>query len=326
VNLPRPDAAPRFSVVVLNWDGLDLLQACLGALAAQTWRDFQVLVVDNGSTDGSRAWLAEHAATVTVIGNSTNLGFATANNQGFRAARGAWLIALNNDTLPAPDWLERLAEAADADPAAGMLASRILLAQQPGLIDSLGIEVDRAGLGWNRAWARPVAEWPAGRPERVFGPSGAAAAYRRAMLDEIGLFDDELFIYYEDIDLAWRAQWAGWPGLYVPGAVVHHIHSATTRRGSPFKRRLLSRNKWWVIAKNYPFAQLWPYVPAMLALDLAATVVAVLTERNLAAVRGRWEALRGWRRFRAKRRDATFPRRPPPDWRTVLAPIHWRQR
>jgi GT2 family glycosyltransferase len=115
------------------------------------------------------------------------------------------------------------------------------------------------------------------------------------------LLDDDFFIYYEDVDLAWRAQWAGWRCLYVPGAEAEHVQSATTGRGSAFKARLLGRNKWWTIAKNYPFAGLWYNVPLLLAVDAMAVAAALVLDRNFSAVRGRWEALRGWRRMWRKR-------------------------
>ncbi len=314
--------SPRISIIVLNWNGRDMLAECLSALRAQTLRDFEIIVVDNGSRDGSPEWLAANAPEVSVIRNSANLGFATANNQGIRAARAPLIAVLNNDALPEPDWLQVLVEAAERETWAGMFASRILLRQPVGMIDSLGIEVDRAGFAWNRAWGRYSTDPLISQPIEVFGPSGAAAVYRRAMLDQIGLFDEEFFIYYEDVDLAWRAQWAGWRCLYVPQAIVQHVHSATTKRGSPFKRRLLSRNKWWAIARNYPFSQLWPYVPAILVLDLMALFSALMLERNLSAVHGRWEALRGWRRMWRKRQDVRLPGAPQLRWRQILAPIH----
>jgi len=290
---------PQVSIVILNWNGRHLLPACLSALDAQTFRDFEVIVVDNGSHDGSLEWLAAQYPSVRLITNATNLGFATANNQGMRASQAPFVMLLNNDAYLAPDCLQKLVEAANRATWAGMFACKILQHEAPDRMDSAGIEVDRAGMAWNRGWDEASAQHV--QALEVFGPSAAAALYRRAMLDQIGLLDDDFFIYYEDVDLAWRAQRAGWRCLYVPEAVVEHVHSATTRRGSPFKRRLLSRNKWWAIAKNYPFAQLWPYVPAMLLIDLAALAVSLIGERNLSALQGRWEALRGWRRMRHKR-------------------------
>jgi len=315
---------PQVSVVILNWNGSQLLPACLSALDAQTFRDFEVIVVDNGSSDGSPEWLTAQYPAVRLIQNTTNLGFATANNQGMRAAQAPLIMLLNNDAYLAPDCLQNLFEAADRATWAGMFACKILQHDTSDRMDSAGIEVDRAGLAWNRGWGDLTSQHTQSR--EVFGPSAAAALYRRTMLDQIGLLDDDFFIYYEDVDLAWRAQWVGLRCLYVPEAVVEHVHSATTRRGSPFKRRLLSRNKWWAIAKNYPFSQLWLYVPVMLLIDLVALVMSLIGERNLSALQGRWQAVRGWRRFRHKRLDSAGRGQVKRDWQTVLSPIHWRQR
>jgi GT2 family glycosyltransferase len=315
---------PHVTIVILNWNGRHLLPACLSALDAQTFRDFEVIVVDNGSQDGSPEWLTAQHPAVCLIQNSTNLGFATANNQGIRTSRAPLVMLLNNDAYLAPDCLQVLVEAAERVAWAGMFACKILQHDTPERLDSAGIEVDRAGMAWNRGWGDLAANHTQVR--EVFGPSAAAALYRRTMLDQIGLLDDDFFIYYEDVDLAWRAQWAGWRCLCVPEAVVEHVHSATTQRGSPFKRRLLSRNKWWAIAKNYPFSQLWLYVPVMLLIDLAALVVSLIEERNMSALQGRWEALRSWRRFRQKRPDFSKRAHVQRDWYTILGPIHWRQR
>jgi GT2 family glycosyltransferase len=315
--------SPHVSIVVLNWNGRHLLAECLSALRAQTWRDFEIIVVDNGSQDGSLEWLAATAPDIQVIRNDMNLGFATANNQGIHAARAPLIAVLNNDALPEPDWLQVLVDVATREPGVGMFASRILLREPAGTIDSLGIEVDRAGMAWNRAWGRRATDRLVEQPSEVFGPSGAAAVYRREMLDQIGLFDDEFFIYYEDVDLAWRAQWRGWRCLYVPQAIVLHAHSATTKRGSPFKRRLLSRNKWWAIAKNYPFDRMWLYVPVMLAIDLGSLLSSLVLERNFSSVQGRWEALRGWRRMWRKRctRGGGLI-----EWRQKLVPLSFHSR
>jgi GT2 family glycosyltransferase len=310
---------PQISVVILNWNGRRLLPACLSALDAQTFRDFEVIVVDNGSHDGSPEWLAAQYPAIHLITNETNLGFATANNQGLRASQAPLVMLLNNDAYLTPDCLQKLVGAAEDAMWAGMFACKILQHAAPDRMDSAGIEVDRAGIAWNRGWNESSARHT--QALEVFGPSAAAALYRRTMLDQIGLLDGDFFIYYEDVDLAWRARRAGWRCLFVPEAIVLHVHSATTRRGSPFKRRLLSRNKWWAIAKNYPFAQLWPYIPAMLLIDLAALLVSLIGERNLSALQGRWEAMRGWRRMRHKR--SQFAHADSGEWWRALSAIRF---
>jgi GT2 family glycosyltransferase len=254
---------------------------------------------------------------VRLIRNETNHGFAAANNQGIRVAQAPLIMLLNNDAYLAPNCLQKLVEAAAGASWAGMFACKILQHDAPDRMDSAGIEVDRAGIAWNRGWGEPAARHT--QALEVFGPSGAAALYRRAMLDQIGLLDGDFFAYYEDVDLAWRAQWAGWRCLYVPEAEARHVHSATSGRGSALKARLLGRNKWWAIAKNYPFASLWYYAPLLLTADVAAVAAALVRDRNFSAVRGRWEALQGWRRMWRKRSE--HARAGAIEWRRKLCAV-----
>jgi len=315
---------PQVTVVILNWNGRHLLSGCLSALQAQTFCDFETIVVDNGSSDGSVEWLRAQHPAVHVIQNSTNLGFATANNQGIRASQAPLIVLLNNDANLAPNCLQALVEAAERATWAGMLACKIVQHDAPDRMDSAGIEVDRAGVAWNRGWGEAAADHT--QPLEVFGPSAAAALYRRALLDQIGLLDDDFFIYYEDVDLAWRAQWAGWRCLYVPEAVADHIHSATTGRGSPFKNFLLGRNKWRAILKNYPFMTLAAYFPLMVMLDFGAALAASWRSRNLGPIRGRIAVLRDVRQMWRQRRSVQQYAPPAVPWRKILVPVHLRQR
>ncbi len=300
---------PQVDLVIVNWNGLRHLSACFEALRAQTSTDFQVWLVDNGSTDGSVAWIRSHHPQVNVIVNDTNRGFAAANNQAIRAGQAPYIATLNNDTIPDARWLAELARALDEDPRCGMAASLMLFADRPHIINSAGIAVDRLGIAWDRLGGQPVAESETAITP-VFGPCAGAALYRRAMLDEIGLFDEDFFAYLEDVDLAWRAQWAGWEAVYVPNARVLHCHSATAGEGSPFKRRLLGRNKVWLILKNYPLPYLWMYWPLMWAYDAAAVGRALIMRSAAGVVSGRREgwlgAARAWRKRRSllRRRSA----------------------
>jgi hypothetical protein len=307
--------SPQVVVVIANWNGCHLLADCWRALELQSFSDFETVIVDNGSSDGSVDWLQANAPTAAVIRNEFNRGFAAANNQGIRASTAPLIVTLNNDARPHPDWLQALVQAAEQAKEFGMFASKILLQDSIGQFDSAGIEVDRAGIAWNRLWKQShLAD--ANQPIEVFGPSAAAALYRRSMLDQIGLFDEDLFAYYEDVDLAWRAHWAGWRCQYVPQAVVEHAHSATSGLHSPFKSYYLGRNKWRVIAKNYPFEQLRRYVPIMALLDLVALCGSAWQSRSLDALRGRWVARREWRQVQRLPSSARAI-----DWYQLLVPI-----
>ncbi|MFP4395476.1 MAG: glycosyltransferase family 2 protein [Anaerolineales bacterium] len=311
------------TVVIPNWNGRRLLGRCLDALQAQTYQDFDIILVDNGSTDGSVAYLREHFPEVRVIVNEENRGFAAATNQGIRAAGGPrasrFIATLNNDTEAAPRWLAALVAAMETEPQVGMCASAMFFAHRPEMINSAGIAVDRAGIAWDRLGGAPLAAL-GDAPEEVFGPCAGAALYRRAMLEEIGLFDEDFFAYMEDVDLAWRARAAGWRCLFAPQARVLHHHSATGKEGSPFKSFHLGRNKVWLLLKNYPARELWHHAPLALFYDLAAVLYALLVRRDLHALRGR---LAGWRD--APRMWRQRPRRDPDRAADLdlLAPLVW---
>ena len=297
----------RVSVIIPTWNGLRHLAQCLPALMAQEGVNFEMVVVDNGSGDGTPEFLASSYPTVRVIRNERNLGFAAANNAAIRATTAEFVAPLNNDTQPHPQWLASLVAAADAHPEHGAFASRMCFWQQPDLINSTGIVVDRAGLAWDRLCGQPLAAG-ADRAE-VFGASGGAALYRREMLDDIGLFDERFFAYLEDVDLAWRAQWAGWRALYVPEATVLHAYSGTSREGSAFKLRFLGRNKVWLLAKNYPRPALLRYLPAVLFYDLAGMPLTMAAGRTLAPLQGRVAALRKLSHVTTGRTRHSSPRR-----------------
>jgi GT2 family glycosyltransferase len=301
------DCPPLVSVIVVNWNGRAHLERCLEALASQTLADFEVIVVDNGSTDGSVELLRKSYPRVRVIALPRNVGFAAGNNAGILASSATFIATLNNDTEAHPRWLEQLVEPARRDPTVGMVASKMLFAHQPNTINSAGIALDLAGIAWDRLGGAPDNNDE--RVEEIFGPCAGAALYRRAMLDEIGLFDEEFFAYLEDVDLAWRARLAGWRCLYAPQAVVSHVHSATGVEGSPFKSYHLGRNKLWTIVKNYPAPQLFLALPLIVAYDLAATLYGLIARRDLAALKGRIMGTLALPRQWAKRRNVQKMRR-----------------
>lgn len=295
------------------------LPECIAALRAQTFRDFEIIVVDNASADGSREWLAGQP-DVRVICNEANVGFAAACNQGIRASDAPFVALLNDDTRAEPQWLEALVNAmmqgertetqeprrktkddrrltnlqssiVNRQSKIGSCASLMLFADRPDVVQSAGIAMDRAAIAWDRLGGHPVSE--ALTECEVFGASGGAALYRRAMLDEIGLFDERFFAYLEDVDLAWRAQRAGWRCIYVPWARVLHHTSATSVAGSPFKHRLLGRNKVWLAVKNARLRD-WPLIAFY---DIAAVLYAGLTRGEWSHLAGRWAGIRHVRRF-----------------------------
>ena len=278
------------SVIVVNWNGRHHLELCLSSLLAQTYSNFEVILVDNGSTDGSVDYVKANFPAVRLIQLPQNQGFASGNNVGIRASTADYIAVLNNDTKVDPNWLTVLVETAESRPNVGMCAAKLLFWDRPEIINSAGICLDRTGIAWDRLGGQPDSE-PHTNPVPVFGASGGAALYRRTMLRQIGLFDEDFFAYLEDVDLAWRARLAGWNCLYVPTAVIYHHHSATAIEGSPFKNRLLGRNKIWTMFKNYPWQLLLLYLPIILLYDFGSVLIALLTKRDVSPLNGRLQAL-----------------------------------
>jgi len=289
------------SVVIPNWNGAHHLPVCLDALRAQTYRNLEVVVVDGASTDGSQELVAGQYPEVRLLALPRNLGLTGANNAGFRAAGGEILVSLNNDTEACPHFVEALVDALLAHPEAGMAASKMLLFDRRDTIHSAGDGYGVDGIPFNRGvWQRDEGQFD--EPGWVFGGCGGAVAYRRAMLDEIGPFDESFFMYCEDVDLNWRAQLAGWRCWYTPGAVVYHKLSATG--GGPIASYYTGRNTLWVIAKNYPGALLrrhWRRVATAQARVTRDALGAWRGEAARARLRGQLAGLAGWRRLRRRR-------------------------
>jgi GT2 family glycosyltransferase len=223
------------------------LLECLESLGKQTQRGVEAVVVDN-SGEG-RVRRANPGLAVRVIENSRNAGFGGAVNQGFQASRAPFLAVLNDDAVAHPEWLERLLAAMQGRPDVGMCASQVRLFGEERL-DSAAMLVARDGSSKQRGNGRPPEDFP--ETEEALFPSGSAALYRRAMLDDIGLFEPSFFLYCEDTDLGLRARWAGWKCLYVAGAVVEHHYSHSAGRASKVKAYYVERNRLFVVARNFP--------------------------------------------------------------------------
>lgn len=207
-----------------------------------------------------------------------------------------------------------------------MVASLVVFDDDPTRIDSAGIEVDWAGVAWNRQVGQPVAAEPT-EPIEVFGPTGAAGLYSKKMLAQIGWLDEDYFIYYDDADIAWRGQRAGWRCVYTPAARVRHVHSGTSGKFSPFKAYLLGRNKWWTMIKNYSAGAFWRHLPVILLFEAAAILYGLLGQRNSAALRGRLAALRRIRLAWSKRKafQQAVPRPQPVRLAAVRSPkLAWK--
>ena len=249
----------KASVIVLNWNGRQHLEVCLPALAAQTFRDFETVVVDNASSrDDSVAYVGTHFPWAKVVALAENRGFSGGNLAGLEVAHGDFVVLLNNDTRPEPDWLERLVACAEANPKAGIVAAH-LTDWEGKFTDSAGDGCYVTGHGFKRHTTGLVAEAPASGP--CFGACAGAALYRRAMIADAGFLDDEFFLNHEDTDLSMRVQLLGWSVWFCREAVVRHRVSASQGVLSAWNVFYGTRNHLWVCAKNLPLGVWVKYSP-----------------------------------------------------------------
>ncbi|MCC6629840.1 MAG: glycosyltransferase family 2 protein [Chloroflexi bacterium] len=287
------------SVIVPAWNAAARLPACLDALAAQTNLADEVIVVDNGSTDGTATLVRARFGWARLVANPVNFGFARAVNQGILAASGATIVLLNDDTMADPGCLAALVAPLAADARLGVSAATLVYADRPEQINAAGLTIGHDLVAMDAGLSQPVAALP-DAPWPVFGASGGAAAYRRAALDDVGLFDERFFAYLEDVDLAWRLRLRRWGAVSVPAARVRHAYSASAGADSPFKRYHLARNRVWWLVKCVPGALAWRCAAALLWYD-AAALLAALAGRDTAWLQGRLDGLRGIPALRADR-------------------------
>ena len=251
---------PTVRVVVVNWNRRELLSSCLDSLAAQTFQNFELIVVDNGSTDGSadlvRSRTAGFPVPLKLILNPENRGFCAANNQGMEGSQSQFIALLNNDAEASPRWLESAVAVMRIGTHVGMVASKILVWEDPHRIDKCGhlMYLD----GQNRGRGTGQLDYQQfGQVDETLWPDGCAALYRRAMLEEIGGFDEDFFAYADDAELGLRGRLAGWTCLFAPWAIVKHHRGATLGVASARRLSLIERNRVLLVVKLFPWSLLW---------------------------------------------------------------------
>lgn len=277
------------SAVIPTWNRRELLERVLAALAGQSRPPEEVVVVDNASRDGSAGTARRMGAR--VIEMRENAGFARAVNRGLAACAGEWVAVVNNDVLPAPDWLERLRAGAGE---AWFATGKLLSANQPGVIDGSFDLLCRGGTAWRAGQGRrDGGEW--NRRRAIWSAPMTASLFRRELFDKLGPLEERLGSYMEDVEFGLRCALAGYSGVYVPEAVAHHQGSATLGRWHPEIVRLMARNQVLLVAKHYPAGWVrrcgWPVLVAQGLWGL----VALRHGRPAAWLRGKWE---GWREAR----------------------------
>lgn len=300
---------PRVTVVILNWNGERFLKTCLGSLQEQTFKDFGTVMVDNGSADDSVELVSRDFPEVEVVPMKGNQGFSAAVNAGIQASDTELVALLNNDTESDSGWLEALVRSVDAHPEAGFFASKLVDFHERRILDGAGDALRRSGLPYRLGHGeRDRGQYD--EPRYVFGACAAAALYRREMLQEIGLFDEDFFAYCEDGDLNFRAQLAGYRCLYVPKAVVYHVGSASTGgKRSPTATRLGTRNGLWLLVKNLPAPLVPVFLPFFVLGQLSRLIVTTASGVWRAHVTGLVEAIRLLPLMLRKRREVQKSRR-----------------
>jgi GT2 family glycosyltransferase len=274
------DKRPAVTVCVIAYNSGPTLRTCLERLGAQTFRDFEAIVIDNASPDPGDAAIAAEFPWVRRIRNADNLGFTGAGNQGAREGRGRWYVLLNPDAYAEPDWLARLVAAAERRPQVLSFTSRQLVAEDPTMLDGLGDVMSITGIPYRGGYLNP--DQGQAREGEVFSPCGAAMMIDRALFLRLGGFDEDFFCYGEDVDLGYRLQLAGEPTLLVPDATIHHVGSASSGgRKSEFAVFHGARNRFWVLFKNTPALLL----PLVVPLHLAALVLIYLRRENRPHIR-----------------------------------------
>ena len=312
-------------VVIVNYNGGAMVERCLDCLAGQTTQAFEVIVVDNGSRDGSlerlraRPEVTAKPARYRLIEAGGNLGFARANNLAIAETRAAWVATLNPDGFAAPDWLAEMLAGVQRHPAAAAFGATLVDQARPERLDGAGDVYHASGLAWRGAHGYPADRLPA--EGEVFAPCAAAALYRRDALHAVGGFDGRYFCYLEDVDLGFRLRLAGQRCVQLPKAVVHHVSSGIVGRRSAFAVYHGQRNLLWTFVKDMP----GPLFALLLPVHLLAQ--GLLLARNLPrgtfrpAARGLRDGLRGLPAIWQARREVQKARRA--SWLAVVPMLSW---
>ena len=295
------------SLIVTNWNGREFLPECLESLREQEYRSFSIIVVDNGSVDGSADFVSSNYPEIRTIALPKNIGFSAANNVAIRDAKTKYVALFNNDAVAHPLWLKNLVQALEMNLEAGFAASKILFYDDRSCIDRAGDSYTTAGAGHLRG--RGVRSDDYDREEWIFGACAAAALYRSSMLEDIGLFDEDFFLLYEDVDLSFRAQLRGYRCIYVPSAIVYHKASDSIIHDSPVSVYYGHRNLEWVYMKDMPATLMVRTIFPHLMYDLAAFLYFVAKGRMGHFLKAKRDALGGMKKSLQKRNRIQRERR-----------------
>ncbi|OFZ85636.1 MAG: hypothetical protein A2V78_04040 [Betaproteobacteria bacterium RBG_16_64_18] len=300
---------PDVAVIIVNYNGGDMLLRCLHHLERQTWRSFRTIVVDNASSDDSMLRAETEYPWIEAVRMERNIGFASGNNIGAALAPECkWIACLNPDAYAHPDWLANLMQAAQAHPEFALFGSKLILATHPDRLDGTGDIYHVSGAAWRRDHRRKLTRGHHAA-EEIFAPCAAAALYRRDVFDEVGGFDDDFFCYFEDVDLAFRMRLRGHRCYYVPAAIVHHVSSGIAGVQSTFTVYHGHRNLVWTFVKNMPLPLFLAYLPLHLFLNAASIILYTFKGQPLTILKAKRDAIRGLPAAWRKRRQIQSQRR-----------------
>ncbi len=297
---------PEISVIVLNWNGKHFLSDCLGSLRRQTFRNFETILADNGSEDGSVDYVRSEFPEVRILQLKENLGFTGANIAAWQLVRtGAaegLIVLLNNDTEAHPSWLEGLYKASQTFPNAGMFASKMIMFDERNRIENCGFAMSEIGFVIDLGRGEfDSPEWSYPRP--VFGACAGAAAYRRGMLEDIGFLDNDFFMTAEDIDLSFRAQLRRYQCWMIPSAIVYHRYRGAMRKFPTRQAFFAHRNSAFVYLKNMPTGLMLRFLPCRIFYELAAAAYAIKVGSGWPFLTAKWDALAKLRMTLRKRKQ-----------------------
>lgn len=310
------------TVIIVTWNCWDHLYRCLNGLEQQTCRGFRILVIDNGDATNQQIARLQRINRLTYRKSAANLGYCSGNNRGLELAQDTdWVILLNPDTLPAPDWFERMMAAAVLYADFEVFGSRLLQAGNPTVLDGEGDCYHVSGMAWRSRMGLLAGNKP-NEPWEVFSPCAAAALYKSDALRQVGGFDEDFFCYMEDVDLGFRLRLAGYRCLTVPDAEVLHVGSATTGKRSPFYIYYGQRNLVWTYVKNMPGFLFWVFLPLHIVLNVGGIVRYALRGQWAAVWRAKRDAIKGLPKMWRKRK-AIQAQRVASIW-DILRALSWR--
>ncbi|MEA2082824.1 MAG: glycosyltransferase family 2 protein [Thermodesulfobacteriota bacterium] len=303
----NPHKNIKVSVIILNWNGIDLLQECLDSLSKQTFKDFETILVDNGSSDGSVEFVEKNFPVVKIIKLNRNEGFCLGNNIGLQYARGDLIALLNNDTLVDIHWLEELHNAMTKHHDIGLCASCIVNYYSRDVLDTAGDGFDLCGVGYKIGEGMPVTKF---QDERyVFGACAGAVLYRRSMIDEIGFFDEMFFAVGEDLDLSFRAKLAGYKCLYVPNAIIYHKINYTVGRNSAFLLYQSRRNIEYTFFKNMPLPFMIVTLPLHIIYNILTFSQALYEKRITIFLKAKKDFVKHFKEIHRQRKEIQSKRK-----------------